>query len=157
MSEVGYFPVKDKYKATQKIFQGKNMFNRNYKEKAIESVLFSVSALTVVILFLICLFLFRDSLLLFKDYVSSGLSHRKILVSYFSKQTVRIITSFFWLPSCYCRSDNFCSASGNCFCNIYFRDCTPKGCRFIETFYRDSGRDSFCCIRVLWACCPGSS
>ena len=43
------------------------MFNRNYKEKAIESVLFSVSALTVVILFLICLFLFRDSLLLFKD------------------------------------------------------------------------------------------
>ncbi|MGB9132849.1 MAG: phosphate ABC transporter permease subunit PstC, partial [Methanosarcina sp.] len=43
------------------------MFNRNYKEKVIESVLFSVSALTVVILFLICLFLFRDSLLLFKD------------------------------------------------------------------------------------------
>ena len=43
------------------------MFNRNYKEKMIESVLFSVSALTVVILFLICLFLFRDSLLLFKD------------------------------------------------------------------------------------------
>jgi phosphate transport system permease protein len=43
------------------------MFNRNYKEKTIESVLFSVSALTVVILFLICLFLFRDSLLLFKD------------------------------------------------------------------------------------------
>ncbi len=43
------------------------MFNRNYKEKAIESVLFSVSALTVIILFFICLFLFRDSLFLFKD------------------------------------------------------------------------------------------
>ncbi|MDI9395554.1 MAG: phosphate ABC transporter permease subunit PstC [Euryarchaeota archaeon] len=43
------------------------MFNRNYKEKTIESVLFSVSVLTVVILFLICLFLFRDSLLLFKE------------------------------------------------------------------------------------------
>lgn len=43
------------------------MFNRKYKEKAIESVLFSVSTFTVVILFLICLFLFRDSLLLFKD------------------------------------------------------------------------------------------
>ncbi len=43
------------------------MFNRNYGEKMIESVLFSVSALTVVVLFLICLFLFRDSLLLFKD------------------------------------------------------------------------------------------
>jgi phosphate transport system permease protein len=43
------------------------MFNRNYKEKTIESVLFSVSVLTVVILFLICLFLFRDSLLLFND------------------------------------------------------------------------------------------
>src|SRR5674536_103304 len=41
--------------------------SRNHKEKAIESVLFSVSALTVVILLLICLFLFRDSLLLFKD------------------------------------------------------------------------------------------
>jgi phosphate transport system permease protein len=43
------------------------MFSRKYKEKTIESVLFSVSALTVIILFLICLFLFRDSLLLFKD------------------------------------------------------------------------------------------
>ena len=43
------------------------MFNRKYKEKTIESVLFSVSALTVVVLFLICLFLFRDGLLLFKD------------------------------------------------------------------------------------------
>ena len=43
------------------------MFNRKYKEKSIEWVLFSVSALTVIILFLICLFLLRDSLLLFKD------------------------------------------------------------------------------------------
>ncbi|WP_292390408.1 phosphate ABC transporter permease subunit PstC [Methanosarcina sp. UBA5] len=43
------------------------MFDRNYKEKAIESVLFSVSALTVIVLLLICIFLFRDSLLLFKD------------------------------------------------------------------------------------------
>jgi len=43
------------------------MFNRKYKEKIIESGLFSVSTLTVVILFLICIFLFRDSLLLFKN------------------------------------------------------------------------------------------
>jgi phosphate transport system permease protein len=43
------------------------MLNRIYKEKTIEWVLFSVSVLTVVILFLICLFLFRDGLLLFKD------------------------------------------------------------------------------------------
>ena len=43
------------------------MFSRNYREKTIESVLFAVSALTVVILFLICLFLFRDGLLLFED------------------------------------------------------------------------------------------
>ena len=43
------------------------MFSRNYKEKTIESALFSVSALKVVILFLICLFLFRNSLLLFKE------------------------------------------------------------------------------------------
>jgi phosphate transport system permease protein len=43
------------------------MLNRNYKEKTIEWALFTVSVLTVVILFLICLFLFRDSLLLFKD------------------------------------------------------------------------------------------
>lgn len=43
------------------------MLNRNFKEKAIEKTLFSVSVLTVVILFLICIFLFRDSLLLFKD------------------------------------------------------------------------------------------
>jgi phosphate transport system permease protein len=44
------------------------MFDRNSKEKMIELALFSVSALTVVILFLICLFLLRDSLLLFKNY-----------------------------------------------------------------------------------------
>lgn len=43
------------------------MLNRNYKEKSVEWALFTVSVLTVVILFLICLFLFRDSLLLFKD------------------------------------------------------------------------------------------
>jgi phosphate transport system permease protein len=44
------------------------MFDRNSKEKTIELVLFSVSALTVVILFLICFFLLRESLLLFKNY-----------------------------------------------------------------------------------------
>jgi phosphate transport system permease protein len=43
------------------------MFNRIYKEKGIESVLFFVSTLTVAVLFLICLFLFRDGLLLFKE------------------------------------------------------------------------------------------
>ncbi len=43
------------------------MLSRNYKEKAIEWTLFSVSVLTVVILFLICLFLFRDGLLVFRD------------------------------------------------------------------------------------------
>jgi len=43
------------------------MLSRIYKEKTIEWTLFSVSVLTVVILFLICLFLFRDGLLLFKD------------------------------------------------------------------------------------------
>ncbi|HET8685175.1 MAG TPA: phosphate ABC transporter permease subunit PstC, partial [Methanosarcina sp.] len=43
------------------------MLSRNYREKTIEWALFSVSALTVVILLLICLFLFRDGLLLFKD------------------------------------------------------------------------------------------
>jgi phosphate transport system permease protein len=43
------------------------MLNRNYKEKTIEWALFTVSVLTVVILFLICLFLFRDGLLVFRD------------------------------------------------------------------------------------------
>lgn len=43
------------------------MFSRNSKEKGVESVLFFVSTLTVLILFLICIFLFRDSLLLFKE------------------------------------------------------------------------------------------
>jgi phosphate transport system permease protein len=43
------------------------MLSRKYKEKIIELGLFSVSALTVVIVFLICLFLFSDSLLLFKN------------------------------------------------------------------------------------------
>lgn len=44
------------------------MLSRKHKEKIIESWLFSVSTLTVVIVFLICLFLFSDSLLLFKNY-----------------------------------------------------------------------------------------
>lgn len=43
------------------------MLSRNYKEKTIEWTLFSVSVLTVVVLFLICLFLFRDGLLVFRD------------------------------------------------------------------------------------------
>lgn len=43
------------------------MLSRNYREKGIESVLFIISTLTVAILFLICLFLFRDGLLLFKE------------------------------------------------------------------------------------------
>ncbi|WP_292390471.1 phosphate ABC transporter permease subunit PstC [Methanosarcina sp. UBA5] len=43
------------------------MFIRNYKEEGIKYVLFFISTLTVVVLFLICLFLFRDSLLLFKE------------------------------------------------------------------------------------------
>lgn len=43
------------------------MLNRNYKEKGIQYVLFVISTLTVAILFLICLFLFRDSLLLFNE------------------------------------------------------------------------------------------
>jgi phosphate transport system permease protein len=48
------------------------MFNRNNKEKAIETTLFSVSVLTVIILFLICIFLFRESLLLFNDTSLQG-------------------------------------------------------------------------------------
>jgi hypothetical protein len=43
------------------------MLSRKYKERIIESWLFSVSTLTVVIVFLICLFLFSGSLLLFKS------------------------------------------------------------------------------------------
>jgi phosphate transport system permease protein len=43
------------------------MLNRNYKENTIEYALFLISALTVVIVFLICLFLFRDGLLLFEN------------------------------------------------------------------------------------------
>ncbi|WP_440954605.1 phosphate ABC transporter permease subunit PstC [Methanosarcina sp. Mfa9] len=58
------------------------MFNRNYREKTIESVLFTVSALTVVILFLICLFLFRDGLLLFEDVPFSS-----------------FVTGKFWYPT----------------------------------------------------------
>ena len=41
------------------------MTNRNKKEKAIESVLFLSGAVAVLTLFLLCLFLFRDGILLF--------------------------------------------------------------------------------------------
>ena len=58
------------------------MFNRNYREKMIESVLFAVSALTVVILFLICLFLFTDGLILFEDVPFSS-----------------FVTGRFWYPT----------------------------------------------------------
>lgn len=58
------------------------MFNRNYREKTIESVLFAVSALTVVILFLICLFLFRDGLILFEEVPFSS-----------------FVTGRFWYPT----------------------------------------------------------
>ena len=43
------------------------MFNRNHKEKVIESMFFLVSALTVIVLLLMCYFIFSDSLLLFKN------------------------------------------------------------------------------------------
>lgn len=42
------------------------MFKRNQKEKVIESGLFLVGSITVIILFLICIFLFSDAILLFK-------------------------------------------------------------------------------------------
>jgi phosphate transport system permease protein len=48
------------------------MLSRKHKEKIIESWLFFVSTLTVVIVFLICLFLFSDSLLLFKSTSLQG-------------------------------------------------------------------------------------
>jgi len=48
------------------------MLNRNYREKIIEATLFSVSAITVVILLLICIFLFSDGSLLFEDYPFAG-------------------------------------------------------------------------------------
>ncbi|MEA1985359.1 MAG: phosphate ABC transporter permease subunit PstC [Euryarchaeota archaeon] len=44
------------------------MFKRRYKENAIETVLLSVSAVTVLILLLLCIFLFRDGISLFHEY-----------------------------------------------------------------------------------------
>ena len=44
------------------------MLNRNLKEKGIESLLLATGAIAVIALFLLCLFLFRDGLLLFEDY-----------------------------------------------------------------------------------------
>lgn len=43
------------------------MISRNLKEKGIESLLFCSGALALVALFLLCIFLFSDALLLFKD------------------------------------------------------------------------------------------
>jgi len=43
------------------------MFDRNHKEKVIESMFFLVSALVVIILLMMCYFIFTYSLLLFKD------------------------------------------------------------------------------------------
>jgi phosphate transport system permease protein len=43
------------------------MIKRNKKEKAIESLLFVSGAVAVIALFLLCLFLFRDGILLFQD------------------------------------------------------------------------------------------
>ncbi|AFV23687.1 phosphate ABC transporter, permease protein [Methanolobus psychrophilus R15] len=44
------------------------MLKRNGMEKGIESLLFISAAVAVLTLFLLCLFLFRDGILLFKDY-----------------------------------------------------------------------------------------
>ncbi len=44
------------------------MLKRNGMEKGIESLLFISAAAAVLTLFLLCLFLFRDGILLFKDY-----------------------------------------------------------------------------------------
>ncbi|MDK2913029.1 MAG: phosphate transport system permease protein [Methanolobus sp.] len=44
------------------------MFKRNKMEKGIESLLFISAVAAVLALFLLCLFLFRDGILLFKDY-----------------------------------------------------------------------------------------
>ncbi|WP_342303966.1 phosphate ABC transporter permease subunit PstC [Methanolobus sp. ZRKC5] len=48
------------------------MLNRYFKEKGIESLLFASGAVAVVALFLLCIFLFRDGLLLFKEYPISS-------------------------------------------------------------------------------------
>jgi phosphate transport system permease protein len=53
------------------------MFKRNKTEKGIESLLFVSAAVAVLTLFLLCVFLFRDGILLFKDYpLSSFLTER---------------------------------------------------------------------------------
>jgi phosphate ABC transporter membrane protein 1, PhoT family (TC 3.A.1.7.1) len=44
------------------------MLNRQIREKGIESLLLASGAVAVVALFLLCIFLFRDGLLLFEDY-----------------------------------------------------------------------------------------
>ncbi len=44
------------------------MLSRHIREKGIESVLFAAGAVAVVALFLLCIFLFRDGLLLFDEY-----------------------------------------------------------------------------------------
>lgn len=44
------------------------MLNRYLKEKGIESLLFAAGAVAVVVLFLLCIFLFRDGILLFENY-----------------------------------------------------------------------------------------
>ncbi|WP_094229045.1 phosphate ABC transporter permease subunit PstC [Methanolobus psychrotolerans] len=44
------------------------MSNRYLKEKGIESLLFASGAVAVIALFLLCIFLFRDGILLFSEY-----------------------------------------------------------------------------------------
>jgi phosphate transport system permease protein len=48
------------------------MFKRNEMEKGVESLLFISAVAAVLALFLLCLFLFRDGILLFKDYPLTG-------------------------------------------------------------------------------------
>ena len=48
------------------------MFKRNQTEKGFESLLFISAVAAVLALFLLCLFLFRDGILLFKDYSLSS-------------------------------------------------------------------------------------
>ncbi len=53
------------------------VFKRQHKERLLESTLFIVSSITIIILFLICLFLFRDALILFRtesliDFISGS-------------------------------------------------------------------------------------
>ncbi|MDG6244171.1 MAG: phosphate ABC transporter permease subunit PstC [Methanolobus sp.] len=54
------------------------MSNRHLKEKGIESLLFASGIVAVLALFLLCIFLFRDGLLLFEAYpISSFLTETK--------------------------------------------------------------------------------